>query len=88
MNTQNTTVTATSVNRPSTLICSFEVPTTELDPDFIPSVSVRIGNFETKEAAQKAFEQVKHHPALISAWCRQSMLAEDYTDTANNGGVQ
>jgi hypothetical protein len=49
---------------------------------------VRIGDFETKEAAHKAFEQVKHHPALISVWCRQSMLTEDYTDTVNNGGVQ
>jgi hypothetical protein len=75
-------------SKPFALICSFKVPTTELDPDFIPSVSVRIGDFETKEAAHKAFEQVKHHPALISVWCRQSMLTEDYTDTVNNGGVQ
>lgn len=55
---------------PFAAICSFIVPTTELDPDFIPSVSVRIGDFETKEEAKKAFEQVEHHPALISAWCR------------------
>lgn len=60
--------------KPFAAICSFIVPTTELDPDFIPSVSVRIGDFETKEEAKKAFEQVEHHPALISAWCRQSFV--------------
>jgi len=27
-----------SVSRPFSAICSFEVPTTELDPDFVPSV--------------------------------------------------
>ena len=75
-------------SKPFALICSFQVPTTDLDPDFVPSVSVCIGNFETKEEAQKAFEKIKHHPALISAWCYQSLLPEDYTATANNGGVQ
>ena len=87
MNTQNTTVTATSVNRPFALICSYQVPTTELDPDFVPSVSVCIGSYETKEQAKQARQAIQH-PALISAWCYQSLLPEDYTDTVNNGGVQ
>ncbi len=86
MNTQNNH--APVASKPFALICSYQVPTTDLDPDFVPSVNVCIGNFETKEEAQKAFEKIKHHPALISAWCYQSLLPEDYTDTANNGGVQ
>ena len=86
MNTQNTTVTATSVNRPFTLICSYQVPTTDLDPDFIPSVSVCIGSYETKEQAKQARQAIQH-PALISAWCYFSLVDDDCS-TANNGGVQ
>ena len=74
-------------SKPFTLICSFSVPTTELDPDFVPSVSVCIGSYETKEQAKQARQAIQH-PALISAWCYQSLLPEDYTDPANNGGVQ
>jgi hypothetical protein len=86
MNTQNTTVTATSVNRPFALICSYQVPTTELDPDFVPSVSVCIGSYETKEQAKQARQAIQH-PALISAWCYYK-FEDDCTATANNGGVQ
>ena len=71
---------------PFTLICSFKVPTTELDPDFIPSVSVCIGSYETKEQAKQARQAIQH-PALISAWCYYK-FEDDCTATANNGGVQ
>ena len=53
------------------LICSFCVPTTEVNPDFIPSVSVVIGNYETQEQAKQARQAIHHH-ALISAWCYYS----------------
>ena len=74
-------------SKPFALICSYQVPTTDLDPDFIPSVSVCIGSYETKEQAKQARQAIQH-PALISAWCYQSLLPEDYTDTANNGGAE
>ncbi len=74
-------------SKPFALICSYQVPTTDLDPDFVPSVSVCIGSYETKEQAKQARQAIQH-PALISAWCYQSLLPEDYTDTVNNGGVQ
>ena len=72
--------------KPFALICSFQVPTTELNPDFIPSVSVVIGEYETQEQAKQARQAIQH-TALISAWCYHSFLDEDDTATANNGGV-
>jgi len=74
-------------SKPFALICSFQVPTTELNPDFVPSVSVVIGHYDSQEQTKHARQAIQH-AALISAWCHQSLLPEDYTDTANNGGVQ
>lgn len=65
------------------LICHFEVPTTELDPDLIPSVKVVIGEYETQEQAKQA-QQAIQHAALISAWCYYSFLDEA---TPENIGV-
>ncbi len=73
-------------SKPFALICSYQVPTTELDPDFVPSVSVCIGSYETKEQAKQARQAIQH-PALISAWCYYK-FEDDCTATANNGGVQ
>ena len=75
-----------SKNCPFVLICSFKVPTTELNPEFIPSVSVVIGHYETQEQAKQA-RQAIHHKALIAAWLHHS-FDEDSNVTANNGGVQ
>ena len=46
--------------KPFALICSFEVPTTELDPDLIPSVSVVVGAYETLEQAKHARQAIQH----------------------------
>lgn len=53
------------------LICSFQVPTTEVNPDFIPSVSVVIGHYDSQEQAKQARHAIQH-TALIAAWCYQS----------------
>ena len=71
--------------KPFALICSYQVPTTELDPDFIPSVSVVIGHYDSQEQAKQQAQTIQH-TALISAWCYQSFA--DCTATANTGGVQ
>lgn len=63
--------------KPFALICSFRVPSTELNPDFIPSVSVVVGHFDSQEQAKQARNLVDS-PILISAWCCQSMRHEDY----------
>ena len=73
-------------SKPFALICSYQVPTTELDPDFVPSVSVVIGSYDSQEHAKQARQAIQH-PALISAWCYYK-FEDDCTDTANNGGVQ
>jgi hypothetical protein len=87
MNTQNTTVTATSVNRPFSAICSFEVPTTELNPDFIPSVSVCIGEYQTLEEAKAACYSFADHPALIAMYVSQDLrVDDDCTATPENLG--
>ena len=59
--------------KPFALICSFQVPTTELNPDFIPSVSVVIGHYDSQEQAKNARQNI-NSPALISAWCYQDFL--------------
>ena len=69
MNTQNNH--APVASKPFALICSFQVPTTELNPDFVPSVSVCIGSYETKEQAKHARQAIQH-AALIAAWCHYS----------------
>ena len=84
MNTQNNH--ALVASKPFTLICSFSVPTTDLDPDFIPSVSVVIGSYDSQEHAKQARQAIQH-PALISAWCYYK-FEDDCTATVNNGGVQ
>ena len=70
-------------SKPFALICHFEVPTTELDPDLIPSVKVVIGEYETQEQAKHARQAIQH-AALISAWCYYSFLDEA---TPENMGV-
>ena len=82
MKTQSNAVNPSAI-RPFATICSFAVPTTELDPDFVPSVSVCIGTFATAAEAKQAYLSLANHPALISAYQHQSMLESDYV-----GGVQ
>ena len=76
-------------SKPFALICSFQVPTTELDPDLIPSVSVVVGAYETLEQAKHVFCTIKH-PAFIGGYVNKSMLLEDYqaNTAAKNGGMQ
>ena len=57
--------------KPFALICSFQVPSTELDPDLIPHVKMVIGSYETLEECKQA-RQTIHHPALMAAWMYQS----------------
>ena len=71
-------------SKPFALICSYRVPSTEVNPDFVPSVSVVIGHYDSQEQAKQAIQ----HAALIAAWCYHSFLDEDNTATANNGDVQ
>lgn len=61
-------------SKPFALICSFQVPSTEVNPDFIPSVSVVIGHYDSQEQAKQApqAQQAIQHAALISAWCYHS----------------
>ena len=66
MTNQNNNAPVASKNRPFALICSFHVPTTELNPDFSPSVSVVIGYYDSQEQAKQARALIEH-PALISA---------------------
>ena len=47
----NTQTHAQHPSKPFALICSFEVPTTELNPDFVPSVSVCMGVFASRKEA-------------------------------------
>lgn len=62
-----------SKTKPFTLICDFEVPTTELDPDLIPHVKMVIGSYETLEECKQA-RQAIDSPMLISAWMYQSFV--------------
>ena len=71
-------------SKPFALICSFRVPTTELNPDFIPSVSVVIGHYDSQEQAKQARQAIQH-AALISAWCYHSFL--DEATPENMGGA-
>ncbi|MFO1373115.1 MAG: hypothetical protein U1E99_00715 [Agitococcus sp.] len=70
-------------SKPFALICSYRVPTTEVNPDFIPSVSVVIGHYDSQEQAKQARQAIQH-TALISAWCYHSFLDEA---TPKNMGV-
>lgn len=82
MNTQNNHALVASVTRPFSAICSFEVPTTELDPDFIPSVSVCIGEYQTLEEAKSACYSFADHPAIIAMYVSQDLRVEDDCATA------
>ena len=62
-----------SKTKPFALICSFRVPSTELNPDFVPSIYVVIGEYETQEQAKKARNLIDS-PALISAGLQQSFV--------------
>ena len=68
----------TQVKTPFAVICSFEVPTTDIDPAFVPSVNVCIGEYSTFADAKQSFAMIERHPALISAWCHLSLREEDY----------
>lgn len=59
--------------KPFALICSFRVPSTELDPDFVPSIYVVVGEYETQEQAKQARHLIDS-PALISAGLYQSFV--------------
>ncbi|MCB1656764.1 MAG: hypothetical protein KDI39_00880 [Pseudomonadales bacterium] len=58
-------------SKPFALICSFKAPSTELNPDFIPSVSVVIGHYDSQEQAKQARQAIQH-AALIAAWLYHS----------------
>lgn len=62
-------------SKPFALICSYQVPTTQPSPDFVPSISVVIGHYESQEQAKQARQAIQH-AALISAWCYQSFNDE------------
>lgn len=61
--------------KPFALICSFRVPSTEIDPDFVPSIYVVVGEYETQEQAKQARQSIQH-TALIAAWCYQDFLIQ------------
>ena len=65
-----------SVILPFAAICSFEAPTTELDPDFVPNVWFCVGEFATLDEAKAACYSHKNHPALIAMQFHQDMRAE------------
>ena len=73
---QNANTVNPSVILPFAAICSFEVPTTELDPDFVPSVWVCVGEFETMLEAKTACYAYADHPALIAMQVSQNMCAD------------
>ena len=58
---------------PFAAICNFEVPTTELDPDFVPCVWVCVGEFETLAEAKSACYSFEDHPALIAMQVSQQL---------------
>ncbi|PTQ87064.1 hypothetical protein [Agitococcus lubricus] len=74
-------------SKPFALICHFEVPTTELGPDLIPSVKVVIGHYHTQEEVKQARQAIQH-PALMAAWMYQSFIDDDCTASEYVGGVQ
>ena len=79
MTTQNPNAVNPSVILPFAAICSFEAPTTELDPDFVPSVWLCAGEFATFDEAKAACYAYAEHPALIAMHVSQCF---------KDGGVQ
>lgn len=57
------------------LVCSFQVPTSDLNPDFTPSITVVIGAYQSQEEIISARNAIVS-PALIAAYCYQSFEAE------------
>ncbi len=68
-----------SVILPFAAICNFEVPTTELDPDFVPCVWACAGEFATLDEAKAACYAYGNHPVLI---------AMHFSQCFKDGGVQ
>jgi hypothetical protein len=46
----------TQVKTPFAVICSFEVPTTDIDPDVVPNVNVCVGEYASLADAKQAFK--------------------------------
>lgn len=67
---QNITINTSKI-RPFALVCSFQVPTTDLTPDFTPSITVVIGAYQSQEEVIAARNAISS-PALISASLYQS----------------
>ena len=63
---QNANAVNPSVILPFATLCNFEVPTTELDPDFVPCVWACAGEFATFDEAKAACYALEDHPALIA----------------------
>lgn len=70
--------------RPFALVCSFQVPTTDLNPDFTPSITVVIGAYQSQEEVIAARNAISS-PALISASLYQSF--ESNASDALGGAV-
>lgn len=64
---------ANAVLLPFAALCNFEVPTTELDPDFVPCVWVCVGEFATFNEAKTACHFFGDHPALIAMQVSQNL---------------
>ena len=47
-------------SKPFALICSYRVPSTEVNPDFVPSVSVVVGEYDSQEQAKQARQAIQH----------------------------
>ena len=73
-------------SKPFALICSYRVPTTELNLDFTPSVSVVIGHYDSQEQAKQARQAIQH-TALISAWLYHS-FESNASDKARHSAAQ
>ena len=69
--------------RPFALVCSFQVPTTDLNPDFAPSITVIVGTYQTKQEVIAARNEI-NSPALIAASLYQDFLVNTSDDL---GGV-
>ena len=69
-------------SKPFALICSFQVPTTELDPDLIPSVSVVVGAYETLEQAKHARQAIQH-AAFLARQQRIKARQQQAQNTSN-----
>ncbi|MDO8415960.1 MAG: hypothetical protein Q7S87_07080 [Agitococcus sp.] len=73
--TNQTNAVNPSVILPFASLCNFEVPTTELDPDWEPNVWVIVG-FATFDEAKASRYSRKNHPALIAMSIHQDLRAE------------